>query len=571
MKKFMYITIVCALLGFAACEDHKAAHYENAGSGQTVWEYISGNNAYSVFCTKIKESGLDAVLQRTSSFTLFVPGNEAFEGKAYTPEEWKNLLSYHICSGFFPQPVLQNTPRLQTLLDNSTETDGKKLSSVQHKFLNVSFKDGKPVVDQVAVEGEAVVENGVVYTVNTLLEPLPSLWEYISLQQEQFSMIYDYFKSVESVEFDKANSVKIGFDESGRDVYDSVWIVKNERFEEVADIGSEKQVYTLGLISDAVWNRVTSSFPAYSELPAEVRERIFADAFAAYTFQELYSDCPFTAQNIRGNEVTLKVEDVVKQSPVSNGKIYELAENGLTIDFTAYLRPFKVEMEKLAVFSGNNIEDDGLIGGAVKNPTDVVESQIPGGGILKGRRFTHKLNNTANRIPFGIYIDKENILPVKYKVRWKLINSDPSRLDKYNWMQFKEFAKGANGVAAQYNLVCNQDLRSQAKDLEVRVYDSEMNLLYTQEEIIKNKELKEATNSEAMPVPFKLLRTGQPEIYRRMKDSPVLYVEYDWKFDNDRLLKGRAYIGMALELNTKSVVGDEIYIDVDNIELIPAL
>lgn len=589
MKSKLIIGIASVFVAsalFVSCKDYKDEHYGATSEyviDSSLLDYIKQESDMSEFYSHIKDTDLETILSRSTSYTLFVPTNDAFVGQTYTDDEWSEIIKYHITNSYYTKSTLSTISRLQTILTTDEEYDGKSLSIQQFKSLDITTSGDDVYVNDIVISSSEIVSQSVVHTIDELITPTPSIWEWIRTNQEDYSYIYDLCKANESLVFDQENSVKLGFDSFGNDIYDEVYLYQNTIFDQIGYLNSESDVFTCGIFSDAVFDQATSVLEVYDSLSDDVKDRVLLDAIKNNIFGGNIYSLPFTAENVSGVESTIEASSVSSQIDMSNGVVYDLADNGLEIDFNSYFETIHIEMEDLSTFSSSSISADGLIGGAVATPTSEVIT-LSTGEEIGVKRF---LNNHAStkRIPFGVYIEYAKVLPIYYTVRWKfVVNKDI--FETLCWLYIKEFKSGAGAVTGQYSLVY-EDTREQAEDFNLRILDEDMNVLgaysswYAYAAAKSENGIAYTTMGDgpAVTIPFQLLRSGDDwvggadgyAVYEKILENEVIYLEYDWKFDSDRVFSDMFYVGIGSDFTQVSTTTLPIYLDVDYVELIPKL
>ncbi|XP_021070841.1 transforming growth factor-beta-induced protein ig-h3 [Mus pahari] len=131
----------------------------------TVMDVLKGDNRFSMLVAAIQSAGLMETLNREGVYTVFAPTNEAFQ--AMPPEELNkllanakeltNILKYHIGDEILVSGGIGALVRLKSLQGDKLEVSSKN---------NVVSVNKEPVA-----ETDIMATNGVVYAINTVLQP----------------------------------------------------------------------------------------------------------------------------------------------------------------------------------------------------------------------------------------------------------------------------------------------------------------------------------------------------------------------------------------------------------------
>lgn len=131
----------------------------------TVMDVLKGDNRFSMLVAAIQSAGLMEILNREGVYTVFAPTNEAFQ--AMPPEELNkllanakeltNILKYHIGDEILVSGGIGALVRLKSLQGDKLEVSSKN---------NVVSVNKEPVA-----ETDIMATNGVVYAINTVLQP----------------------------------------------------------------------------------------------------------------------------------------------------------------------------------------------------------------------------------------------------------------------------------------------------------------------------------------------------------------------------------------------------------------
>uniref|UniRef100_A0A8C8SHB8 Transforming growth factor-beta-induced protein ig-h3 n=1 Tax=Pelusios castaneus TaxID=367368 RepID=A0A8C8SHB8_9SAUR len=131
----------------------------------TVMDVLKADSRFSTLVAAVQSAGLTETLNRPSSFTVFAPTNEAFRAMPReelnklmgNAKELATILKYHIGDEILVSGAVGTLVRLKSLQGDKIEVSAKN---------NVVNVNKQPVA-----ESDIMATNGVIYAVNTVLQP----------------------------------------------------------------------------------------------------------------------------------------------------------------------------------------------------------------------------------------------------------------------------------------------------------------------------------------------------------------------------------------------------------------
>ena len=220
-RKFLAIPLTLVLLcANDSCNLNSdwSDHYENAPErvSDNVLDLIGSDEKYSRFYDALMEYGFDELLSKNQYFTIFVPVNSAFEGLPdFTAKEWNRILGFHILySKLFSHQFSKS--KLLTIM-------GKYLEMEKSENDDVSIFESRINMNMVDMH----CQNGVIHEIDKLMLPKPNVYEYIMDLDTSFSIVQDFLLSLDEKYVDYENSERIGVDDNGNAIYDTVWRTEN--------------------------------------------------------------------------------------------------------------------------------------------------------------------------------------------------------------------------------------------------------------------------------------------------------------------------------------------------------
>lgn len=218
MNSKIYLLILGLVpLLFVRCEKDWNDHYNNYPEtvNERLWDQMQKDPKISKFVQLLKDNQLDTLFQTDIPYTLFAPPDDVLENYLEQHEITDVFLGYHIVSHLIQSENIQGTKKVQT---------------ISEKFVLFERNGSTIRIDGVAIDSESPLYlDGKYYILNDVVEPVPNLYEYFKIANP---VLTDYIDSQDSIVIDKELSKRIGYDEFGNTIYDTVAIIYNE-FEEL--------------------------------------------------------------------------------------------------------------------------------------------------------------------------------------------------------------------------------------------------------------------------------------------------------------------------------------------------
>jgi len=340
-NKYILTTVCLIITGviikLTSCEINSKwdEYYDNPDVtvGDNVLKLLSENSNYSMFYEALLETGYDSLLTKNQYFTVFAPSNAAFEGlPSYSSEDWRYIMGFHICY----------------LSLFSRDFEDINIRSIIGKYLNITedvpggFKvfDASINMDNVDLD----CQNGVIHEIDRILVPKQNIYEYINSLDDNFSLIKQYLNSMEIVYVDLDESARIGVDDNGNTIYDTVWARENYFLDKVAMLNTETQYYTTFLAPDEdilqAINNAEEYFGDISLLDDNSFNQLLSIAFSASFFNEIFrsNEFPDTMTAVTGKQIAPGDLDFYSDidREMSNGIIHVLDAVNIPKEFFLY-------------------------------------------------------------------------------------------------------------------------------------------------------------------------------------------------------------------------------------------
>ncbi|BDD11817.1 hypothetical protein FUAX_42490 (plasmid) [Fulvitalea axinellae] len=322
-------------LSLQSCEEaYEDGRYSPSGNADTkISEWLSVQGDYSKFYGLLKETGFDKTLQGENVMTVWAPKDDVFPDlSAYSAEEKKNIAGYHL--------------NFASLFSRNLEYD--TVRSINGKLLKISETSNGFRVDEAEVlRADIALRDGVVHGIDRLMMPKASAMELLE-GDEAYAKTLEYILSKNEKVFDRENSKKIGVNEEGLSVYDSLWVTENGYFKTVGDLPNEDSVYTMILPTDAfvaasftdAVNRYYGSEENLPETFGDEQKAMFSEMLLKSVVSRMYyadaMDLPDTLSNGKGFRLITgdAFQNMLEKTPLSNGVAYAADKvTALAMDF----------------------------------------------------------------------------------------------------------------------------------------------------------------------------------------------------------------------------------------------
>jgi uncharacterized surface protein with fasciclin (FAS1) repeats len=317
-------------------------YFENtpATTRVNILNLIKENENFSSFYNALIEYGFDDMLSKNQYLTVFVPSNSAFDGlPAYTEDEWKSIIGFHIIYANLYSRDFKDSDLLTTtgkfLKMRSSGSNGFNISGAN---INMDYVDKN-------------CQNGVIHEIDRLLVPKPNLYEYIMQLDSSFSIFKNFLHSMDIRSIDFEKSVRIGVNDNGDAIYDTVWKTENYYLDNIAALNDETDEFTGFLprnrdVIDAM-NSISGYFGEVNEMDEKTYNQVLFIAFNGCFANDKYTVdiIPDTIVSVTGKKVARSDMNFLQADlEVSNGIVHVL--DGLTIPRSFFLLPITIECDR---------------------------------------------------------------------------------------------------------------------------------------------------------------------------------------------------------------------------------
>ena len=354
--KKIIIGIVTFLVIFG-CTKEWDEHFSlyPATTEQDVWVVIQNEAEISDFVQILKDFQYDTLFRDNSTYTLFIPTNEALALYKNENEIDEILLNYLITPHFVQSRGIKEKRKIQTL--------GEKFSLFETEGGNVKL-DGILLLKE-----SPLFKNGKYFIMGEVAHAKPNIYEYY-IKNNPF--LKNYIDSQDSIIIDKDKSEPIGFDPDGNTIYDTVSIiynkfeelyfpVKHEFRHETATIVFPKEEKYNGALNLMAQNLNSPGYTDYRDIPMEWQNRVliphllqlgvFENMLEPEEFQRISENDSLVLKNILGDSILINYK-AVEKTICSNGYTYNYED--FVIPDSLYMNPAIYEAEWLLKETGVN-------------------------------------------------------------------------------------------------------------------------------------------------------------------------------------------------------------------------
>lgn len=322
--------------------------YLEEGSAVT---FLENKPDYSEFVGLLKKTGYDSLLVKGGSYTVFALKNGAFSGIDTNSdrEALKKIIGMHI----LPVTVFKE------------KMNGSHYLSLAGKQLRFSSEGGAGKVNTVTISDAGTrVQNGMVYSIEKIIMPLPNIAELLISGTDPAYSIYQFYINTRfDTIIDPDKNIRIGFDSLSRPVYKPPFIYKiTNSYLAANKLDDDNQLSTVFALSEAGKSELNAKLLSLRDGKPELmlplvyfehgdtsiggyflaRNRVLMDDFSqawntlatkTIVSKELapWTGGTQTLENISGDIISVSQADVVASSTkfASNGYIYTV--NKLTL------------------------------------------------------------------------------------------------------------------------------------------------------------------------------------------------------------------------------------------------
>ena len=387
-KTFVFLFLSVLFLGCQKEIDEYFYTETEASVDTDILSLLKGKAEFSEFVALLEKYQVDTLLNQGKIYTFFVPNNSAMVNIESGVLGEKELIEYLMTESY----VNLN----QIIGEKKIQTQGTKFALIEALGNSTYTFDGTAIVS-----GGPLTNNGRYYEIAEVVQPKPSLYQYIAATNQFYR---NYLDAQDSIYLDKELSTPIGYTENGLTIYDTVFTKINLFEESYFPVSQEFRDYkasmllftqeqydaALGIVSEELQIPVEDISGLWQNevlMPYLLQQSVFRNALPYSVF------ATGRAKNILGDSI-----DVI---PENIEPVYFECSNGLAynyIDFQVPEHLYKVKdtiaMSSLLFYKGSGLwgwNEDVLLSGQAFNPMRVANPNSTFGNMLlidMGKNFS---------------------------------------------------------------------------------------------------------------------------------------------------------------------------------------
>lgn len=328
INKFAFVLTHMFLVGLLlltiGCDDDTWDNHYNSSDARleySIMDVLSKDPDLTRFVELLKETGNDTVLAYSQAHTVWAPDNTALES-----------LSDDILNDEFKLKQFINNHIGQFSYNSSSIDEPVFVKMLNNKYVEF-VKSGSDIMfgDVAVTETDLLASNGIVHKLDDKVIVNPNIWGTLNERELDFPIMMDFLNQFNETVFDEENSVVIGRNSLGQNVYDSIFVDSNSHFDIVGQLDSEERRYTTIGITDDAYTTMYNEFEPYFFHPV-------SDTIVKNTNNMIFDNFnfhPFEAEDMNGylftttgSSVKLDAANVVEDVPLSNGNLLVMSELG---------------------------------------------------------------------------------------------------------------------------------------------------------------------------------------------------------------------------------------------------
>lgn len=407
MQHKKYTLLALLFITVLACkkwDDHTAVPEQ--ALNEDLMTQIGGRAELSLFKAYLIKTGLDKELASSKNYTVWAPVNDALKNLdaavVSNTDSLRTVLRNHIAGQLYFTRMASDSVRTYML-------SGKRIFFYQQHFEDAAIKTA-----------DVYVKNGVLHTIDKVIMPLPSVWQYIDATQSSFEqntyishLIYQK-QDTSKAEVDSINPV------TGEVVYKpgTGMVTVNAYLDRVYDLANEDSLYTFFILKNTGYqSELLRMAPYFRSTDVTITNHNSAwNTVKDLAIKGMYTkeQLPDTLISKFGVRVPVNKSAITAVHRVSNGIVYEI---------DAAVPPLKdkipvciVQGETPYAFKGDVISKTFY---RLRNNPET------------GKSFNDMYIQSPGASFYVMYVANE-VYTTKYKVYWVALNDYTARTDNDN-------------------------------------------------------------------------------------------------------------------------------------------
>ena len=248
--------LAAGMLTAASCSDFK--DYNEAPTdalpegNQTLWQNIQQNADLSEFAQLIKQTGFDAELDNTKSFTVWAPKNGSF-----SPSDYQGLSNEDLLQQFVKNHIAEYSHA-------ASGTDSMRIHTLNEKSYDFKGAGNSYTFDGLTVsQPNQPANNGLMHIMDGAAPFRHNLYEYLKVAPG-IDSLRNHFMRYELTYLDEANSVKGPMVDGVQTYIDSVMVTSNSLVNSLRGrIANEDSSYTFIMPNDDAFMKMYEKVKPY--------------------------------------------------------------------------------------------------------------------------------------------------------------------------------------------------------------------------------------------------------------------------------------------------------------------
>lgn len=393
-KKSLVVAVLFAAVAITGCnkwKDHTAVTQQDLT--QNLLQAVSSNPQLSKFREYVSKAGLDSVLQASKTFTVWAPTNTAIQALdpavVNDPVKLKAFILNHIANQLYFTRDVTAPQRIAML--------GGKYNN----FSTIKFEEAS------LASTDRYVSNGVLHTINGIVNPLQNIWEFINATKTQYAQ-NAYVVALNYQGFDPATAIIDSISVlTGLPVYrPGTGIVQRNYFnDKVYDLKREDKQYTYFVMQDANFVVEADSLKNYfvtgvtTTTDSLTRWNVVKDLAFETPYENILA-LPQPLVSKSGVSVPVSAAFLVEAKRFSNGYVYVLSR--LDVPTANKFLPIVIQGESPTGFTNND----------KRGNTNYRERMNP----ATGQRFTDIMITGHGVTTFYSFYRQNEMPSIKYQV-----------------------------------------------------------------------------------------------------------------------------------------------------------
>jgi hypothetical protein len=336
-RREYYLIAAFFLVLFSSCKKWDDSQINNADLTLSLSAAIASDPNLSTFSNYLRQTGVDAILQSSKTFTVWAPNNTALQSlDASIVNDTAKLRAF-----------VMNHISYQTYFTRDVQT------SVRVPMLSGKYNNffGNKIEDANVVTADRFVSNGVLHVIDKPMVVLQSAWEYVQSTTSQYAQ-NSYIANLNFNSFSPSLAIVDSISAlTGLPIYrpGTGIVVRNFFNDRVFDLKREDKQYTYFLLANAAFNLKADSLKPYYQTGFAAatdsldRWNIVKD-LVVDTLYPTAASLPASITSKFGIVVPINKASIIETRKLSNGVVYVLSSSDVST--ASKFKEIRIEGEK---------------------------------------------------------------------------------------------------------------------------------------------------------------------------------------------------------------------------------